>query len=99
MCPKPFSWAKKKRKLFFYGKSRGPLLAGAALKTLSIQKEDVVILHKLTCTFVSRDLLLCDQTLWSLGEQPSKLLSCVYARCPYVHRNSVKFDLLHYFSL
>ena len=32
MCPKPFSWAKNKRKLFSDGKSRGPLLAGAALK-------------------------------------------------------------------
>ena len=27
MCPKPFSWAKNKRKLFSDGKSRGPLLA------------------------------------------------------------------------
>ena len=34
MCPKPFSWAKNKRKLFSDGKSRGPLLAGAALNTL-----------------------------------------------------------------
>ena len=32
MCPKPFSWAKNKKKLFSDGKSRGPLLAGAALK-------------------------------------------------------------------
>ena len=31
MCPKPFSWAKNKRKLFCDGKSRGPLLGGAAL--------------------------------------------------------------------
>ena len=37
MCPKPFSWAKKKRKkrkkrkLFSDGKSIGPLLARAAL--------------------------------------------------------------------
>ena len=34
MCPKPFSWAKNKRKLFSDGKSRGPLLARVALKTL-----------------------------------------------------------------
>ena len=34
MCPKPFSWAKSERKLFSDGKSRGPLLAGAALKML-----------------------------------------------------------------
>ena len=34
MCPKPFSWAKNKRKLFSDGKSRGPLLAGAAFKML-----------------------------------------------------------------
>ena len=33
MCPKPFSWAKNKRKLFSDGKSRGPLLARVALKT------------------------------------------------------------------
>ena len=33
MCPKPFSWAKNKRKLFSDGKSRGPLLAGVALKS------------------------------------------------------------------
>ena len=33
MCPEPFSWAKNKRKLFSEGKSRGPLLAGAELKT------------------------------------------------------------------
>ena len=32
MCPKPFSWAKNKRKLFSVGKSRGPLLARVALK-------------------------------------------------------------------
>ena len=31
MCPKPFSWTKNKRKLFSDGKSRGPLLARAAL--------------------------------------------------------------------
>ena len=37
MCPKPFSWAKNKRKVFSDGKSRGPLLASAALKT-NIQK-------------------------------------------------------------
>ena len=35
MCPKRFSWAKKKRKLFSDGKSRGPLLARAALEALS----------------------------------------------------------------
>ena len=34
MCPKHFSWAKNKRKLFSDGKSRGPLLAGAALNGL-----------------------------------------------------------------
>ena len=34
MCPKPCSWAKNKRKLFTDGKSRRPLLAGAALNTL-----------------------------------------------------------------
>ena len=33
MCPKPFSWAKNKRKLFSDGKSRGQLLARAAPKT------------------------------------------------------------------
>ena len=32
MCPKPFTWAKNKRKLFSDGKSWGPLLTGAALK-------------------------------------------------------------------
>ena len=32
MCPKPFSWAKNKRNLFFDGKSRGPLLSRVALK-------------------------------------------------------------------
>ena len=32
MCPKPFPWAKNKRTLFPDGKSRGPLLAKAALK-------------------------------------------------------------------
>ena len=32
MWPKPFSWAKNKRELFSDGKSRGPLLARAALK-------------------------------------------------------------------
>ena len=31
MCPKPFSWAKNKRKLFSDGKSRGPPLVRAAL--------------------------------------------------------------------
>ena len=30
MCLKPFSWAKKKRKLFSDGKSRGLLLARVA---------------------------------------------------------------------
>ena len=32
MCPKPFSRAKNKRKLFSDGRSRGPLLARVALK-------------------------------------------------------------------
>ena len=32
MCPKPFSWAKNKRKFFFVGKLRGMLLARVALK-------------------------------------------------------------------
>ena len=40
MCPKPFSWAKNKRKLFSDGKSRGPLLAGAALTLLSTRIND-----------------------------------------------------------
>ena len=31
MCPKPFSWAKNKRKLFSDGKSIEPLLARVAL--------------------------------------------------------------------
>ena len=34
MYPKPFSWAKNKRKFFSDGKSRGPLLARATLKYL-----------------------------------------------------------------
>ena len=33
MCPKPFSWAKNKRKLFSVGKTRGPLIARAALNS------------------------------------------------------------------
>ena len=34
MCPKPFSWEKKKRKrAFFDGKLRGPFLARVALKS------------------------------------------------------------------
>ena len=36
VCPQPFSWAKNKRKLLSEGKSRGPLLAGAALKQFSL---------------------------------------------------------------
>ena len=31
MCPKPFSWAKNKRKRFSDGKSRGPLLTRVTL--------------------------------------------------------------------
>ena len=40
MCPKPFSWAKNKIKLFSDGKSRGPLLARAALKTSACFRMD-----------------------------------------------------------
>ena len=40
MCPKPFSWAKNKRKLFSDRKSRGPLLAGAALKCSRLTQLD-----------------------------------------------------------
>ena len=36
-CPKPFSWAKNRRKLFSYKKLREPLLARAALKALHAQ--------------------------------------------------------------
>ena len=32
MCPKPFPWAKNKRKMFSDGKSRGPHLARVAIK-------------------------------------------------------------------
>ena len=39
MCPKPFSWAKNKGKLFLDGKSRGPLLARAALKFAIVEKK------------------------------------------------------------
>ena len=35
MCPKPLSWANNKRKLFPDVKSRGPLLARVALKSLN----------------------------------------------------------------
>ena len=37
MCPKPFKWAKNKRKPFSDRKSRGPLLAGAALNSVYSQ--------------------------------------------------------------
>ena len=40
---KPFSWAKDKRKLFLDGKSRGPLLARAALKMSSDWFECVLV--------------------------------------------------------
>ena len=39
MCPKPFSWAKNKGKLFLDGKSRGPLLVRAALKFAIVEKK------------------------------------------------------------
>ena len=38
ICLKPFSWAKNGRKLFSNGKSRGPLLARAVLKSSHCQK-------------------------------------------------------------
>ena len=45
MCPKPFSWAKNKRKLFSDGKSRGPLLARVALKTREHQPPSIYWIH------------------------------------------------------
>ena len=41
MCPKLFSWAKNKRKLFFR-RSRGPLLARAALQEILMSKWHLV---------------------------------------------------------
>ena len=40
MCLKPFSWAKNKRKLFSVGKTRGPLLARAALSCMQRQRHE-----------------------------------------------------------
>ena len=45
MCPKPFSWAKNKGKLFLDGKSRGLLLARAALKFAIVEKKVINISH------------------------------------------------------
>ena len=45
MCPKPFSWAKNKGKLFLDGKSRGPLLARAALKFAIVEKKVINIFY------------------------------------------------------
>ena len=42
MCPKPFSWTKNKRKLFSDGKSRGPLLAGAALNHIAKENYQLI---------------------------------------------------------
>ena len=49
MCPKPFSWAKNKRKLFSDGKLRGPLLGRVALKT---DKEQSLLRFKLSPALV-----------------------------------------------
>ena len=46
MCPKPFSWAKNKREFFSDGKSRGPLLARAALKRFYSETELVTFTVK-----------------------------------------------------
>ena len=47
MCPKPFSWAKNKRKLLCDGKSRGPLLAGAALNEVQHLSLAMLDVHEL----------------------------------------------------
>ena len=46
MCPKSFSWANNKRKLFSDGRSRGPLLARAALNAgKRCIESDIVLLR------------------------------------------------------
>ena len=45
MCPKPFSWAKKRKKLFLDGKSRGPLFARAVLKFAIVEKKVINIFY------------------------------------------------------
>ena len=51
MCPKPFSWAKNKRKLFSDRKSRGLLLARAALNSGDYKEKKTRLLSKQTyCT-------------------------------------------------
>ena len=42
MCSKPFSWTKNKRKLFSDGKSRGTLLAGAALNHIAKENYQLI---------------------------------------------------------
>ena len=42
MCPKPFSWAKNRGKLFLDGKSRGLLLARMALKFAIVEKNSSI---------------------------------------------------------
>ena len=54
MCPKPFSWAKNKRKLFSDGKLRGPLLGRVALKT---DKEQSLLRFKLSPALVLYNIL------------------------------------------
>ena len=56
MCPKPFSRAKNKRKLFSDGKSRGPLLAGVALK-FNQQKRHIFVLKGITLNLKASFLL------------------------------------------
>ena len=42
MCPKTFSWAKNRGKLFLDGKPRGPLFARAALKFAIVEKKSSI---------------------------------------------------------
>ena len=58
MYPKPFSWAKNKRKLALDGKSRGSLLARAALKCLHFCLT-IISVPRRRCYLILKVLIQC----------------------------------------
>ena len=88
MCPKPFSWAKNKRKLFSDGKSRGPLLARVALKSLSESYAVLFIFHPRVFSFLrtpSKFIHFTRQAC-SLLEGQTWAKHSEIRKCPWIHQ-------------
>ena len=75
MCPKPFSWAKNKRKLFSDRKSKGSLLARAALRFIHCYLINLTHMKVIECHLWQET----NDSSWNRFRH--KILAALYCQC------------------